>query len=181
MNLAYLLLTLFHLGESFYVPIATSKSVSKVARSIKLEGSTIVVSRNSNENPIAFHDYCPHRGASFDKAVLGGNNISCKYHGFKFDINDGDLVEGLGVKSGCSSLKMVECVEKGGLIWACIDEDDTVKPPSELDQETDPSFRKVSGSVIIKCPVNRLIENVQPKVWHHLNIQLGIIQCLRET
>lgn len=151
---------LCQLSDAFYAPLASSSSVTQVAKSIKLEGSTVVISRNSIGHPLAFHDYCPHRGSSFDKVTIKEDKIACKYHGFEFDANDGYLTRGLGVKKGCSSLRMIECVEQGGIIWACIEGDDTIKPPSELVQASDPSFRKITGSVIIKCPVNRLIENV---------------------
>ena len=93
-------LALIHIGSSFFIPIARSGSVSKIARSIKLEDSTIVVSRNSTGSPIAFHDFCGHRGASFDKVVLKQDKIACPYHGFLFDVNDGILKRGLGVKPG---------------------------------------------------------------------------------
>ena len=145
----------------FFVPIARSVSVTKIAKSIELADSTVVVSRNSTGNPIAFHDFCPHRGASFDNVIVKEDTVACPYHGFEFDITqDGVLTSGLGVKSGCSSLKMVDCVERDGLVWACIDGDDEIKPPPEIPQASDPAFRKISGSVVIKCPVKQLVENI---------------------
>lgn len=119
-----------------------------------------MVSRNSTGSPVAFHDYCPHRGASFNNVLVKDDTISCPYHGFEFDTNEGVLTKGLGVKPGCSSLKMIECVEQNGLVWACIDGDDKLKPPPDLPHVYDPTFRKISGSVIIKCPVEQLVENV---------------------
>ena len=153
-------LALIHIGSPFFIPIARSGSVSKIARSIKLEDSTIVVSRNSTGSPIAFHDFCGHRGASFDKVVLKQDKIACPYHGFLFDVNDGILKSGLGVNPGCYRLKMVECRESNGLIWACIDGDDRIPPPPELKEESDPTFRKISGSVTIQCPTNYLVDNI---------------------
>ena len=158
--LTYILLyASFSTSKSFYVPISRSVSVTKIAKSIKLEDSTVVVSRNSTGQPVAFHDYCPHRSASFHNVVLQQNTISCKYHGFLFDVNDGVLTSGLGVKPGCSSLKMLDCIESNGLVWVCVDGNDDIKPP-DLEQESDKTFRKISGSVTIKCPVNRFVENV---------------------
>jgi len=153
---------------SFFIPIARSSSVSKIAKSIKLEDSTIVVSRNSTGDPVAFHDFCGHRGASFDNVVLKQDTIACPYHGFLFDANDGILKSGLGVKSGCSSLKMIECRESSGLIWVCIDGDDSIKPPPELTEESDPTFRKISGIALVKCPVEQLVGNVID--FSHINV-----------
>ncbi len=145
----------------FFVPIARSVSVTKIAKSIELADSTVVVSRNSTGHPIAFHDFCPHRGASFDHVAVKDNTVVCPYHGFEFDITqDGILTSGLGVKPGCSSLKMIDCVERNGLVWACIDGDDEIKPPPEIPQASDPTFRKISGSVVIRCPVEQLVENI---------------------
>lgn len=145
----------------FFVPIATSLSVNNVARSIKLSETTVIVSRNSTGHPVAFHDYCPHRGASFKNVAVKNDTIACPYHGFEFDVTqDGVLTSGLGVKPGCSSLRMIDCVETNGLVWACVDGDDDIKPPPSILQESDPTFRKISGSVIIKCPVEQLVENV---------------------
>ncbi len=157
------ILVFFWLGlcDAFYVPVATSVSVSKIAKSVKLSDSTVVVSRNSTGHPVAFHDYCPHRGASFNNVVLKDDKVACPYHGFEFDVcDDGKLTKGLGVKQGCSSLRMIDCVDSHGLVWACVDGDDELKPPPELVQAADPTFRKISGSVTIKCPVDQLVANV---------------------
>lgn len=151
----------FPLCGAFFVPVATSSSVTRVARSIELGDSTLIVARNSTRHPIGFHDFCPHRGASFNNVPLDQDSVSCPYHGFVFDTRrDGDLTSGLGVEPGCSSLKMVDCVDSHGLVWMCVDGNTEVGPPPELAQASDPTFRKLSGSVTIQCPAERLVENV---------------------
>jgi nitrite reductase/ring-hydroxylating ferredoxin subunit len=159
-----LLLLLSSIHDAFYVPIATSLSVKKTAQSIKLDSSTVVVARNSTGEPIAFHDYCPHRGASFDTISLKEDTISCPYHGFIFDTPDGTLKRGTGVKPGCASLKMIDCIDRSGLVWANIDGDKDVCPPPEIPEASDPTYRKITGSVIIKCPVEQFVENVLDSV-----------------
>lgn len=146
---------------AFFVPVASSSSVTRVARSIELVDSTVVVARNSTGHPVGFHDFCPHRGASFNSVPLDQDSVSCPYHGFVFDTRrDGDLTSGLGVKHGCSSLQMIDCVDSHGLVWMCIDGNDEVGPPPEPAQASDPTFRKLSGSITIKCPMERLVEGV---------------------
>ena len=159
---AFILLSfyIFHVCNAFFVPIATSSSVTRIAKTIKLADSTLVVSRNSTGHPIAFNDFCPHRGASFNNVIIKNDIVTCPYHGFEFETRDGILKNGLGVKSGCSSLKMIECVDKDDLLWACIDNDNEYGPPPSLIQASDPSFRKISGSVTVNCPVEQLIENI---------------------
>lgn len=164
-HLRVILLLLFSsIYDAFYVPIATSFSVKTTAQSIKLDSSTVVVARNSTGDPIAFHDYCPHRGASFDKISLKGDTISCPYHGFTFDTPDGTLKRGTGVKTGCSSLKMIDCIDRSGLVWANVDGDTDVGPPPEIPEASDPTYRKITGSVIVKCPVEQFVENVLDSV-----------------
>ena len=161
MKFLFVFFSLFNVCNGFYIPIATSLSVNQVAKSIELSDATVVLARNSTGDVVGFHDFCPHRGASFDKVTLeSDDSISCPYHGFVYNTEDGKLESGLGVKPGCGHLKMVECVEKSGLVWACLDEDDSIKPPPELKEINDPTFRKVSGNIIIKCPVEQLVENV---------------------
>lgn len=166
MNNFYLFtLLLLNVCNGFYIPIANSLSVNRVAKSIELADSTIVLARNSTGHAIGFHDHCPHRGASFDKVTLENDSVSCFYHNFKFNTLDGKLESGLGVHPGwikpdCSSLKMVDCIEQKSLVWVCIDGDNSIKPPPELKEINDTSFRKISGNVIIKCPVEQLIENI---------------------
>ena len=156
-----ILFTLLNVCEGFYVPIETSSSINRVYRSIKLADSTIVLGRNSTGHPVGFQDYCPHRGASFDKATLKDDNtINCPYHNFGFDTQNGKLTSGLGVKPGCSSLNMIDCVDRSGLVWGCIDGNDSIKPPPELKCVSDPTFRKISGFVLVKTPVKELVSNV---------------------
>ena len=161
-------LLLLNVANGFYIPIANSLSITRVAKSIELADATVVLARNSKGCPVAFHDYCPHRGASLDKVTLGkDDSISCKYHGFVYNTQDGNLESGLGVTKGCGKLKIVECLEQNGLIWVCVDEDDSIKPPPELKEASDKNFRKISGNVIIKCPVEQLIENILDQI--HIN------------
>jgi len=86
-----LILLLLSTINGFFIPIAPSSSVNTIAKSIKLKDSTIVVSRNSTGFPVAFQDYCPHRGASFNNVKVIDDEVSCPYHGFQFDLNDGNL------------------------------------------------------------------------------------------
>lgn len=159
--------------KSFFIPVATSVSVNRVAKSIELSDSVIVVSRNSTGHPVGFHDYCPHRGASFNNVVLKGDSIECPYHGFEFNTHNGNLTSGLGVKPGCSSLKMVECIESSGLIWVCIDGNNETTPPQDLSDVYGDTFRKIRGSVKIKCPVEQLVENVIDSIHLHMVHSFG--------
>jgi nitrite reductase (NADH) small subunit/3-phenylpropionate/trans-cinnamate dioxygenase ferredoxin subunit len=40
----------------------------------------------------AVSDTCPHRGASLSEGALAGNNITCPWHGWTFDVTTGHRV-----------------------------------------------------------------------------------------
>jgi phenylpropionate dioxygenase-like ring-hydroxylating dioxygenase large terminal subunit len=161
MKLALPMLLSLIQSQAFYVPVATYATLSK-SRAISFEanGFQAFAALNKTGHPVVFADYCPHRGASFDKAPIVEDSISCPYHDFRFHINHGALVSGLGAAPGCSSLVSVPCVQREGLVWACVDGDDSEPPPPTLAESLDPTFRRISGTVKIRCNARALVENV---------------------
>jgi phenylpropionate dioxygenase-like ring-hydroxylating dioxygenase large terminal subunit len=152
----------------FYHPIAPSSSVTRVAKSFpgvdtKNEPYDIVLARSRAGQPLAFKNYCPHRGACFDATRIGEDDtVTCKYHSFVYDVKKiGKLISGLGVTPGCSTLPLMNTIEIGGLVW--VQPNSTVGaielpwyPPEEFDS----TFRKVSGYTDMKSPLENVIENI---------------------
>lgn len=58
---------------------------------------------------IAVSNICPHKMGPISEGILEGGVIECPWHGFRFDINDGNSV---GRK--CPSLRVYEAKIEGG-------------------------------------------------------------------
>lgn len=44
----------------------------------------------------AIEDFCPHKGAPLASGLVGGNTVSCEWHGATFDLETGATVAGPG-------------------------------------------------------------------------------------
>lgn len=156
----------------FFLPMATSRQVSKVATSfatVDLEDNplNIVIVRNSTGHAIAFQETCPHRGAPFSGQTLDKEGrITCPYHSFKYDVNGlGKLTSGLGVTAGCSAIPVMKCLEMGEVIWVKPNCTDTVASmPWYPPEEFDPVFRPVRGYTDIKAPLESVMANVADSI-----------------
>lgn len=153
--------------SAFYFPVATSgqvkKGVATAFRSVDRTGVScdIVLARNSSGQPIAFRDFCPHRGMSFDGAtVTTEDSVVCGYHGFSFDLGHsrGQLKQGLGVSGSCAQLSVVQTFELGGLVW--VKPSESLFMPDFPPEEFDAAYRSVRGFTDICAPLENVIENV---------------------
>ncbi len=147
----------------FWYPIASSKEVSnKVVHKFYFHDQPISIIRLNHTHVSAFHDYCVHRGASFDKTVVKNHFLECPYHGFQFEADTGILEHGLGVTKGCSALNMIPCIEKDGLVFikpvpGPLLEDHTFSNGYEYN---DASFTTIHGSGKLKCDADQLLYNL---------------------
>ncbi len=63
------------------VPAGTAKQVQVGGRTLALF--------NVNGSYYAIDDACPHRGASLAEGDVAGNEVTCPWHGARFDITSG--------------------------------------------------------------------------------------------
>lgn len=49
----------------------------------------LVIGRDSQGQPFALHDACPHRGMPLSCGGFDGKQVECSYHGWKFDAHTG--------------------------------------------------------------------------------------------
>ena len=54
-----------------------------------LLGQSLVLGRDSNGEPFALRDICPHRGIPLSRGVFDGREIECCYHGWRFTCDGG--------------------------------------------------------------------------------------------
>src|ERR1700730_17291499 len=50
---------------------------------VKALGRNLVLWRDAAGTLHCLEDYCPHRGARLSRREISGDNLSCRYHGFK--------------------------------------------------------------------------------------------------
>jgi nitrite reductase/ring-hydroxylating ferredoxin subunit len=81
----------------------------KGIKMVQLGGEKICISRNE-DSFFAFEQFCPHRMASLVQGSIIRNEVICPLHGYRFDLQTGNVVSGQ-----CSDLKVfkVKLSEKG--------------------------------------------------------------------
>jgi phenylpropionate dioxygenase-like ring-hydroxylating dioxygenase large terminal subunit len=123
--------------RGFWYPAAVSAKISRRGlRRAMLLGIPLVLGRDSRRQPFALRDSCPHRGMPLSCGKLDGNLLECSYHGWRFDVSNGQCVE---VPSRVESDKLkVErvfavhfpCEEQDGYVWVYVPEPDRRGEPA---------------------------------------------------
>lgn len=72
--------------EAGWVPVALSSSIEPATSTgAVVEGSEIVVWRDSGGSVHVWEDRCPHRGMRMSFGFVRGDHIACLYHGWQYD------------------------------------------------------------------------------------------------
>src|SRR3984957_16391702 len=86
----------------------------------------LVIGRDRVGKPFALRDACPHRGMPLNCGRFDGENLECGYHGWQFDVHDGQCQFIPSVTSD-KTLKIhriyagrYPCEEQDGFIWVYI-------------------------------------------------------------
>ena len=90
------------------------------ARAIAKSGEDIVIWRSSSGEVRAWENRCIHRGMRLSFGQVRGERLSCRYHGWQFDLNGQcsrmpatpDVVP-----AATLCMPAFHCVEQNGLIW----------------------------------------------------------------
>jgi nitrite reductase/ring-hydroxylating ferredoxin subunit len=73
------------LGEG-WVPVALSSSIeTATSAGAVVDGSELVIWRDSSGNAHVWEDRCPHRGMRLSFGFVRGDHIACLYHGWQYD------------------------------------------------------------------------------------------------
>lgn len=142
-----------------YYPLVPSETVVQGrGTGATLFDMPIVVTRASDNSIRAFHDGCPHRGASFHgaSATPDGGPV-CPYHGFEFT-GDGVLRSGVGTSCGAARLRVLHCTESDGLVWLSLQGQPSEPPPQRL--PVSPISRTIEGVYRMKCDMDVCVSNV---------------------
>ncbi|MEM9483786.1 MAG: aromatic ring-hydroxylating dioxygenase subunit alpha [Cyanobacteria bacterium P01_F01_bin.116] len=121
--------------KNCWMPAMWSKDLKKKPKQVKVLGTNFVFYRDSNGTPVALEDRCPHRGVKLsDGAVISGD-ITCPYHGWRFDSQGQcsyipSLFEGTKPPSVC--VPSYPTCERNGLIWFVPGGNPTSEEPPEV-------------------------------------------------
>lgn len=79
-------------GELTWYPIGVIKDFNSYSPTkIKIRDVNYSVWKDKNNTYYALRDACSHQGASLSKGCIRNNKITCPYHGYEFDGNNGNL------------------------------------------------------------------------------------------
>ncbi len=117
------------------------KRGSMVAKT--LLGEPVLLARDSDGNPFAIQDICPHRGIPLSVGSFDGREVECCYHGWRFN-REGrctaipSLVEGQKFNVDRVKVPRYPCREVQGNIWIYFGDKsaDMIAPPEIPDLGT---------------------------------------------
>ena len=111
--------------RNYWYPACRSKEVrERKPKAMKLLGDEVVFLRR-NGKAYALADECPHRGTRLSRGKYefpGTDTISCRYHGWTFDVTNGSCVAALtdGPDSpvvGKVRVRTYPVEERKGIVW----------------------------------------------------------------
>ena len=131
---------------NYWYPVAFGRDIKSKPTQVVIAGQRIALVRDAGGGEVrALHDRCPHRGVplSTGKQIFPGT-VSCVYHGWTYDLDDGELVAALtdGPQSpicGKANVRVAThpVAELAGLIWVFVGD---MSPPPPLEEDVPEEF-----------------------------------------
>jgi phenylpropionate dioxygenase-like ring-hydroxylating dioxygenase large terminal subunit len=123
----------------YWYPAMLSRHLGKKPQRIKMLGEDLVFVRGEAGRPHALFDRCVHRGMPLSAGkCLSAGTITCAYHGWSFDVANGNLVAALtdGPESSVvgkvgKNVRAYPTEERNGIIYVYMG--DNNPPPLEED------------------------------------------------
>lgn len=106
-------------GQLTWYPIGFKNDFGKKPKKITIRDINYIVWRDKTKY-YALRDSCSHQGSSFMLGEICKNTISCPYHGYKFDGNNGELLQIPQlqyVESSIHNIDSYKIVEKGDMVY----------------------------------------------------------------
>ncbi len=169
--------------RNYWYAVALCDEVESNPISVKLLNEDFVIWRESNGGLIAAPERCPHRQAPLSHGHLENGCLVCPYHGWTFSefgkcVNIPSAADGVPIPSK-AHLDTAEVIEKHGLIWLCPGK--PLKPLFELEEELDPSFRRINTEVQKwEVAATRMVDNFLD-ITHFPYVHAGTFGAGQET
>ncbi|HLI27941.1 MAG TPA: aromatic ring-hydroxylating dioxygenase subunit alpha [Chloroflexota bacterium] len=143
-------------------PVAYSRDVGDQPRASTLLDVPLVLWRDAQGTPHAFHDLCIHRGTALSLGTVQGNELICAYHGWRYR-GDGtctaipQLPDPTRVPAKARATAY-HCEERYDLIWVALAEPRWPLPT--VPEFAAPGWKTVlTGPFAWHCEASRQIEN----------------------
>jgi len=153
--------------EGWYWALPSKELKVSQVKAVTLLGKNLAIYRGVSRQVFAVDAYCPHMGAHLAEGKVDGDGIRCFFHNWKYDSNGicvdiPELEKSLPV-----CIKTWQTVEKYGLIWVWVGEENPgIFPFAPELEEVDCDY--ILGSHFIKnCHPNVLLINAIDA--HHFN------------
>jgi len=123
--------------RNYWYPVQWSSQVKNEPQQIEVCGEKVMIMRNADGDVRGLHDRCPHRGVALSEGQEEfPGTVSCAYHGWTFDLDDGELVAVItdGPDSpmcGKVAVKTYPVEERIGLVWIFIGD----REPHSIDDQ----------------------------------------------
>ncbi len=138
----------------YWYPVAWAAEIGKEPVSIRVCAINIMLMRDENGHVRALRDRCPHRGVKLSQGIQEfPNTISCPYHGWTYNLEDGELVAVItdGPDSrmcGAVAVQTFACEERIGLVWVFVGNGEAYPLDEQLPAElVDPPEFAVGGRI----------------------------------
>jgi phenylpropionate dioxygenase-like ring-hydroxylating dioxygenase large terminal subunit len=156
----------------FWHPVAFSSEVGVAPFAATLLDQRLVLYRHA-KGVSCFTDLCLHRGVPLSMGWVQGDDIVCKYHGFRYAAT-GQCVD-IPAHPGAAippklCLKSYPVLEKFGLVWTCLTNDAPPELPS-IPEWDDPTYQHIfPNSIEMEAAAGRQVEgflDVAHFAWIH--------------
>ena len=103
--------------NAWYVA-ATSEELGPAPLGRRLLGTPYVLFRDTDGNPAALHDVCPHKSAPLSLGEVTAGRLACPYHGLEFDTAGRcRRIPGQAQIPAALRVATLPCIERHGWIW----------------------------------------------------------------
>ena len=155
--------------NAWYV-VALARSIDRRPVRSRLLGDAIVLYRKLNGELVALRDRCPHRHAPLSMGVLVGDDLQCRYHGFKFNCA-GACIAIPGEKSvpAAAAVKAFTVLERYGLVW-CWGGDAAQADPAGIPAwqwHGHPGYLSYQTDFVLDAPIGLIVDNLMDLTHVH--------------
>jgi len=152
------------LRDCWYVATHSNALARGKMQPVTIAQEKILLGRDDNDVVFALRDFCPHRGVPLSYGTFDGCEITCCYHGWRFNtqgtctaipsLTEGDPTDVSKIKTARYS-----CLEQDGLIWVYLAVDPKqppASPPPAMPIPLTTGFRHVH-SVEFPCDIDHAV------------------------